>query len=132
MKRMFITVSFQGNDNKKEVEQLCSLVKQAGFDDFCFIRDVENYQHVFDDPKDLMRRSFEEIKNSDWLLIDMTNKPTGRAIEAGIAFALDKKIVVIMKKGTIIKDTVIGISDSIIEYEDINDVLPKLKDLLTK
>jgi len=129
---MFITVSFQGNDNKKEVEQLCSLVKQAGFDDFCFIRDVENYQHVFDDPKDLMRRSFEEIKNSDWLLIDMTNKPTGRAIEAGIAFALDKKIVVIMKKGTIIKDTVIGISDSIIEYEDINDVLPKLKDLITK
>ena len=132
MKRMFITASFQGSNNKKEIEQLCSLVKEAGFDDFCFIRDVENYQHVFDDPKDLMRRAFEEIKNSDWLLIDMTDKPTGRAIESGIAFALNKKIVVIMKKGTIIKDTVIGISEKIIEYENINDILPKLKNLLTK
>ncbi len=129
---MFITVSFQGNDNKKEIDQLCSLVKEAGFDDFCFIRDVENYQHVFDNPKDLMKRALKEIKNSDWLLIDMTDKPTGRAIEAGIAFALNKKIVVIMKKGTIIKDTVIGISEKIIEYENINDILPKLKNLLTK
>ena len=129
---MFITASFQGSDNKKEIEQLCFLVKEAGFDDFCFIRDVEHYQHVFDDPKDLMRRAFEEIKNSDWLLIDMTDKPTGRAIESGIAFALNKKIVVIMKKGTIIKDTVIGISEKIIEYENINDILPKLKNLLTK
>jgi hypothetical protein len=49
---MFITVSFQGNDNKKEIDQLCSLVKEAGFDDFCFIRDIENYQHVFDNPKE--------------------------------------------------------------------------------
>lgn len=129
---MFITVSFQGNDNKKEIDQLCSLVKEAGFDDFCFIRDIENYQHVFDNPKDLMKRAFKEIKNSDWLLIDMTNKPTGRAIEAGIAFSLNKKIVVIMKKGTIVKDTVIGISEKIIEYENINDILPKLKNLLNK
>jgi nucleoside 2-deoxyribosyltransferase len=129
---MFITVSFQGNDNKKEIDQLCSLVKEAGFDDFCFIRDIENYQHVFDNPKDLMKRALKEIKNSDWLLIDMTNKPTGRAIEAGIAFSLNKKIVVIMKKGTIVKDTVIGISEKIIEYENINDILPKLKNLLNK
>lgn len=127
---MFITVSFQGNDNKKEIEELCSLVKQAGFDDFCFVRDVENYQHVFDDPKDLMKRTFEEIKNSDWLLIDMTNKPTGRAIEAGIAYVLNKKIIVIMKKGTIIKDTVVGISEKIIEYENINDILLYLKELI--
>ncbi len=34
-----------------------------------------------------MNKSKEEIEKCDVLLIDMTNKPTSRAIEAGIAFA---------------------------------------------
>jgi hypothetical protein len=32
--------------------------------DFCFIRDVENYQKVFDNPKELMKRALEEIIKS--------------------------------------------------------------------
>jgi len=127
MKRIFITATFKNGDNKKEIEYLCSLIKESGFEDFCFIRDVENYKHVFDSSKDLMKRALKEIKKSDYLLIDMTDKPTGRAIEAGIAFALDKKIITIMKKGTIIKDTVKGISENIIEYKDIIDIVPELK-----
>lgn len=79
-----------------------------------------------------MDRAKVEIAGCDILLIDMTNKPTGRAIEAGIAFAQDKKIICIMQKGTKIKDTVKGISDSIIEYEKIDDIVQPLKNLLTK
>lgn len=129
MKRMFITASFQNGENKEEIEYLCSLVKKAGFDDFCFIRDIENYQKVFTDPKELMTRAKEEIEKSDYFLIDMTDKPTGRAIEAGIAYALEKKIVVIMKRGTQIKDTTRGISDLIIEYDNIDDITDKLAQL---
>lgn len=123
--RVFITASF--GDSKENIGKLCALVEAAGFEDFCFIRDVENYQKVFDDPKELMRRAREEIEKSDALLIDMTDKPTGRAIEAGIAYALGKKIIVIMKKGTQVKDTARGIADVIIEYDDINDVAEGLK-----
>lgn len=111
MPRMFITASFRG------------------FEDFCFIRDVENYHHIFDNPKELMKRAFEEIQKSDWLLIDMTDKPTGRAIEMSIAFALNKKIVTIMKNGTIIKDTVRGVSQAIIEYGNIDEIVSGLKEL---
>lgn len=68
--KVFITASFENAENKKEIEELCFLVKAAGFIDFCFIRDVENYQKVFDNPKDLMDRALEEIKNCDYLLID--------------------------------------------------------------
>lgn len=118
--RCYITSSF--GDSKEEIEKLCSVVKSAGFEDFSFIRDVENYRKVFDNPKDLMKRSEDEIKKSDALLIDMTNKPTGRAIEAGMAYALGKKIIAIMKKGTQIKDTTRGIADTIIEYDVIDDI----------
>ena len=79
-----------------------------------------------------MKRSEDEIKNCDALLIDMTDKPTGRAIEAGMAYSLGKKIIVIMKKGTAIKDTTRGIADAVIEYDVIENILPELKNIILK
>lgn len=127
--KVFITASFKEGKNKKEIEQLCSIVKSAGFEDFCFIRDVENYQKVFNNPKELMNRAREEILKCDALLFDATEKSTGRAIEVGIAFSNKKKIIVIMKKGTLIKDTLKGVSDAIIIYEAIEDIQKDLKRL---
>ncbi len=125
--RLYITVTFKGMENKEEVEDFCRIASEAGFESFCFIRDIENYQKVFDNPKELMARSKEEVAKSDALFIDMTNKPTGRAIEAGIAYALNKKIIITMKKGTLIKDTSRGIADTIIEYENQTDLALGLK-----
>ena len=93
--KLFITAPFKNGANKKEIEKLCRIIRESGFVDFCFIRDVENYQKMFHDPSELMKRAIKEISKSDVLLIDMTDKPTGRAIEAGMAYALDKKIIVI-------------------------------------
>lgn len=59
--RVYITISF-GDTTKEQIEKLCSLVKSAGFEDFCFIRDVENYQQIFNNPKDLMQRSNATFK----------------------------------------------------------------------
>jgi len=128
--RCYITSSF--GDSREEIERLCSIVKSAGFEDFSFIRDVENYQKVFDNLRDLMERAEDEIKKSDVLLIDMTDKPTGRAIEAGMAYSLKKKIIVIMKRGTIIKGTTRGIADAVVEYDVIEDIFSGLKDTLWK
>lgn len=130
--KLFITASFKGDENKQEIKHLCNLTKEAGFEDFCFVRDIENYQKTFSDAKKLMQTSREEIEKSDALLIDLTNKPTGRAIEAGIAFALNKKIVVIAQKGTTMKETAIGIADLVIEYSLIDDIVPPLREWLLK
>ncbi|MEX1111895.1 MAG: hypothetical protein WEC84_00375 [Candidatus Andersenbacteria bacterium] len=126
MSRMFITASFEHGRNKDEIEGLCSVVRESGFEDFCFIRDIENYGKVFDNPRDLMKRTAEEIQRSDYLLLDMTDKPTGRAVEAGIAYAMNKKVILITKKGTDIKDSVRGIAEAIIEYESISDIVSEL------
>ena len=130
--KLFITASFKNGVNKGEVENICRIVKESGFVDFCFIRDVENYQKMFYDSKELMQRAKEEISKSDALLVDMTDKPTGRAIEAGIAYTLGKKVIVIMKKGTAIKDTSRGIADAVIEYDALDDIIPALKQLLSR
>lgn len=123
--RVFITASF--GDSRERIETICTAVRDAGFEDFSFIRDVERYEKIFDDPKELMTRAREEIRKSDALLIDITDKPTGRAIEAGIAYALGKKIFVIMKRGTKIKETTKGIADVIIEYDHESDITNALK-----
>jgi len=127
--KVFITASFKGGKNKKEIEKLCSIVKNAGFEDFCFIRDVENYQKVFNNPKELMNRAREEILRCDVLLYDATKKSTGRAIELGIAFSNNKKAIVIVKKGTVIKDTLRGVAAAIITYSQIEDIQQDLKRL---
>ena len=87
---------------------------------------------MFDGPKELMDRAREERRKCDVLLFDATNKSTGRAIEVGIAYSNKKKIVVIMKKETYIKDTLKGVADSIITYERIKDIESSLKNLYSE
>lgn len=127
--KVFITATFKEGANRDEIERMCEIIKNSGFTDFCFIRDVENYQKVFHDPKELMNRAREEISKCDALLFDASEKSTGRAIEAGIAFSLRKKIIVIMKEGTMIKDTLRGVADAVITYAKIDDIQSDLKKL---
>lgn len=124
--RLYVTATFKGADNRAEIERLCKLVRQAGWEDFCFARDVEGWKHVFDDPGTLMQRSLREIMVADALLLDMTTQPTGRAIEAGMAYATGRRVIVIMQRGTPIKDTVRGVADAIIEYETLEDIVAPL------
>ena len=61
------------------------------------------------------------------MLIDLTTISTGRAIETGIAFESGKKIIIICKKGTVLRDTAKRVADKIVEYENIEDIVQPLK-----
>lgn len=126
--RIFVTATFGGS--REEIDELCSAVRSAGLEDFCFVRDAEEYKGTFTDAKEMMVRAKKEIQKSDALLIDMTEKPTGRAIEAGIAYALGKKIIVIIKKGVLLKNAVTGIADLVIEYDGIKDIIPEIESFM--
>jgi len=127
--KVYITATYKEGENRNEIEKLCSIVNGAGFDDFCFIRDIENYRKVFSNPKELMNRAREEITKCDALLFDATEKSTGRLIEVGMAFSNDKKIIVIMKEGTTIKDTLRGVANAVITYKNIEDIQENLRQL---
>ena len=126
--KVYITVPFTNGENKAEIERLCSIVKSSGFDDFCFVRDMK----AFDDPKELMVKAREEIQKCDVLLFDASVKSTGRAIEVGIAYSLNKKIIVIIKEGAAIKDNLQGVADSVITYKNIEDIQSDLTSLYSK
>lgn len=130
--KIYITAPFNGGNNRSEIETMCAIVKESGFEDFCFIRDVENYQKVFHNAHKLMQRAKEEIQKCDALLIDFDGPASGRMIELGIACALNKKVVLITKKGTAVKETVSGVTHGIIEYEDLKDIIEPMSKLLTE
>lgn len=126
--KVYIAARFKGMENKREIEALCSAVKAAGLTDFSFIRDVEHYKHTFDDPKELWARAYDEIGACDALLIDVSDHPTGgRVVEAGIAYALRKPVIVATKRGVQHKGFFDGISSSVIEYDNMKDLTAKLK-----
>ncbi len=120
--KIYVTSRFK-DSNKQDVEALCLAVRSAGMQDFSFIRDVENYQKVFNDPKELWRRSKEEIVKCDALLIDVSDYPSGgRVIEVGMAYALNMPIIVIKRKGVEHKEIYDGIGSKLIVYKNYDDV----------
>jgi 2'-deoxynucleoside 5'-phosphate N-hydrolase len=130
--KLYVTARFAYGENRAEIERLCDVVRQAGFDDFCFIRDVENYQKVFSDPQELWQRALAEIEQCDALIIDVSDNPTGgRVVEAGIAYALRQPIIVLVQNGVEHKQFFDGIATRVITYDTIEDIVPILKELIT-
>lgn len=126
--KMYITAPFRDWKNKDEIEYLCAIIRKSGFEDYCFIRD----EKTFDDEYEMMKRAKEKIKECGALLIDYDGPTHGRMIELGIAYAMNKKIVLITKKWTHIKDTVKWVSDSIVEYENIEDIIKPMEKIYSE
>lgn len=127
--KLFITARFKGEENKADIERLCEAVRAAGFEDFCFIRDIEKYQRgFFADPHKLMARMREELLKCDGLLIDVSDNPGGgRLIETGIAFGHNKPVIVMVKRGAQISTPILGVVDRIVKYDEIEDIVEPLK-----
>lgn len=126
--KVYVTARFKSNENRAEIEELCKAVQESGMEDFCFVRDVENYRKTFDDPHELWTRSLLEIRSCDVLLIDVSDAPTGgRVVEAGIAYALSMPIFVIVKNGIEFKELYSGIATRIFYYDAYNDITPQLE-----
>jgi len=129
--KIYITSPFRDGKNREEIEALCEAVRSSGFEDFSFIRDIEHYEKMFNDPNELMQRAKEEVEKCGALLINYDGPANGRMIELGIAYALGKKIVLVTVRNTPVKDTVRGVADAVIEYEQLEDIsvpLSKLHD----
>lgn len=89
-------------------------------------------EKTFDDYQEMMKKAKEEVIKCDALLIDYDGPTHGRMIELGIAYAANKKIILITKEGTPIKPTVRGVVNNIIEYLEIEDIIEPMKIILAK
>jgi nucleoside 2-deoxyribosyltransferase len=128
--KVYITSRFKGSlENKADIDKLCSVVRNAGMEDFHFIRDIEHYQpDFFKDKKQLWVSALKHLAECDALLIDISDSPSGgRLVEAGMAYSLNKPIYVIVKNGVEYKDFYDGIATSVIKYDEIGDITKQLK-----
>jgi len=124
--KIYITAPFTWGDNKVDIDNLCAAVKRAWFDDYCFVRDEE----VFDDFHEMMEKAKTAIQECDALLLEYDWPSHGRMIELGIAYAMNKKIIIIAKNGITIKNTVKWVATSIIPYDSLEDIIQPMAELL--
>lgn len=126
--KVYITGRFEGKAEQSEIEGLSNAVQRANMKDFCFVRDIEQYKHAFDDPEEKWQKIYDELGACDALLVDVSGLPPSQnVIECGMAFAMRKPIILAVKKGVQYKGLFDGIAATVIEYEHYKDIVQPLK-----
>jgi len=108
----------------KEIRALQNLFKINNIELLVF---VDKYNFNEKQEKEMMKVAFEEIDSSDFLIAELTTKSIGVGIEIGYAFAKNKPIFYLRKKGSEYSTTASGCSTSIIEYENEFDLVEIMK-----
>ena len=122
--RAYIAIKYHpDHKNRPAIEQVSNALEQSGFDTVCVTRDLEKWGEIHFNPKELMSKSFEEIDASDIVVIELTEKGVGIGIEAGYAWAKRIPIVTIAKKGADISTTLQGISQKLLWYDKLDELL---------
>lgn len=123
-KKIFISYDFSKKDDFSDFhQQLTKFLKKEGNSVYSFVFD--NHQK-FKNHQDMMSQALKKIQECDILIAELSNKKIGIGIEVGYAKALKKYIIYIRKQNSKYSTTVGGISDLIIEYKDITDLIKKI------
>ena len=129
MTKIFIAGPFRQKKYQRILEYISKILEKMGHKAFIGAKDIDNYgkihmpQHLF------WKRIVSKIKNSDVLLVDMRNVGTGfgRVIEAGIAKAFKKKVVLLYPSKFKTDECLEEITDKIISYKSLKDLQGKLR-----
>lgn len=117
---------YQDYSNQLTIEGISSILEEKGYETICLARDFDAQDEIISDPQTLMKSTVQKIDHCDLVVIDLSEKGVGLGIEAGYAFAKGIPIITIAKIGSEISETLEGISERVIFYNNMED----LKDLL--
>lgn len=112
----------KGYINKPVVDKISSALEKKGYKTMCIIRDIEKEGQLRYTSHELMKITFKEIDDSDVVIIELTEKGVGLGIEAGYAFAKNVPIITIAKSGSDVSETLVGISKTVIFYDNIGEI----------
>jgi len=129
--RAFLSIKFWGDDrNRRDVEEIISTVEELGGEVFCFRRDAEKWGEMEFEPKEMMRITFNEIDQCDFLIATVADWPIGVGVEAGYAYAKGIPVICICSVDKELANTVAGLADYVIRYQDYDDLNKKLSPIL--
>lgn len=124
--KIFIAIKYD-KESLALVPNIKDILKKLGHTSYCFAQD-EGY---IADQKEMMKKAFQKIDDSDLVIIEASKNSFGVGIEAGYAFVKNKKIITISNESEKISNTLKGISNSYITYKDFADLETKLQENLT-
>jgi len=121
--RAYFGIKFhEDNLNRDEIDSISVALQDDGIQTVCIARDVEKWGDVTLSFQELMRITFEEIDKSDFLILEMSEKGIGLGIEAGYAVARKKPLIVLIKQGLELSNTMQGIADIVIPYSQPEEI----------
>ncbi len=117
-KRAYIGIKFyEDSRNRDEILALSDWLNRVGYSAICIARDIEQWGTIRLTPQELMQISFAEIDKSDLVVMEMSVKGVGLGIEAGYAYAKGKPVIVLIREGRELSETMAGIATKIITYQ---------------
>ena len=128
--KAYIGIKYHENySNKSIVNKISSILEKRGYEAICVVRDIEINQQIKYNPHELMKLTFEKIDTCNIVVIELTEKGVGLGIEAGYAYAKGIPIITIAKIGSDISETLVGISNKVLFYDDIESIEIQLSSL---
>ena len=112
----------EDNRNRDEIESLSAALINNGIETICIVRDIEKWGDVQLSSKELMKTTFDGIDNSDFVILEMTEKGVGLGIEAGYAIAKGKPVIVLTKEIQNLSSTMQGIANVVIQYSQPEEI----------
>lgn len=126
--KVYISGRFQDKSATADIEKISEAIRAAHMKDFCFERDIEHFKQKFDDQKERWEHIYDELGACDSMLAMVEGSPGGKTVlEAGMAFAMRKPVVVAVKRGSSYKGQLDGIAAKTIEYDHFKELSKHLK-----
>lgn len=131
----FMSLKFHdGDEDKEKVEKLTKALSEAGIKNVVMARDVEKWgQAEIPEDKQLMPDfAFPAMEKCDMLICEFSEKGVGLGIGAAYAFAKNKPVYIIAKKGSDISTTISNIATKVIFYEHESEITESFKDIVNE
>lgn len=124
MKKAFLAVSYSHKDElQEEIASIVRILKQLSIKTIVF---VNKYSFTLEREKEMMRIAFEEIRDSDIVIAEASNRAIGVGVEIGYAKSFNKPIVYVRKESAEYSSVVGGVSDLKLVYKNVKDLEQKL------
>lgn len=130
--KYFIAHKVSGEDHiqlEKEIKIICSAIKKSGHQYYCSFLDDKMRSNK--NKNNLLENAFNKIDEADgiMLIVKSEDKSEGMLIELGYALAKGKKVILLIHNN--VKKTYLReISDSVVEFSNINELSKKLEQLI--
>lgn len=121
--KIYLAIKYHSDNlNRHLIESLTQHLQAQGHRVICAVSDFESWGSKSFDPKELLLKAFDAIKESDLVLVEATEKGMGVGIEAGYAFAQRIPIVTIAKTGSDLSTNLKNLSHRVQLYNEVAEI----------